>query len=386
MPSVRGRERMVVAGLLLVSAASTGALAGWVGGVAWTALLGPALNVWALAALVVGCVALDGFGVAPLSVLCQVPQLWGRIFSAPVVAVLYGARLGVGPLTILRTWSWWGAFVAGSSAGPWWGAGVGAAFGAGRIVAMLAAGTRAGALQRRERGVSWALAALVLAALAATGLTTEREPVHAGATTTTTTTTTATTELAAIARPEDLLLPPVPGVTSPPPDPLDVSLASALPEVLLPGWTRADDDAGRRLGPLDLAAAAAAERDTPAERALLETRDFRRGHARAWRGTGGQVGYASVYEFASPEDAAAYLVDGVTTIEARGARVYDVAQPAGGRGFSQAGQAAAGEGSTVSHGVVFVDGARFFLVFVSGNDSSVDPTLAAQAARSVAGA
>lgn len=98
------------------------------------------------------------------------------------------------------------------------------------------------------------------------------------------------------------------------------------------------------------------------------------------------VGYASVSEFVAPADAAAYLVDGVTTIEARGARVYDVAEPVGGKGFSQVGEAAADEGSTVSHGVVFVDGERFFLVFVSGRDSSVDPTLAAEAARSVAGA
>ena len=114
MPSVRGRERGVVVALLAGTAGC---------GAAWSALVGPALNVWAVAALVLGCVVLDSVRVvAPFSVMRQVPQLWGRIFSAPVVAVLYGARLGVGPLTILRTWLWWGAFVAGSSAGPWWGA------------------------------------------------------------------------------------------------------------------------------------------------------------------------------------------------------------------------------------------------------------------------
>ena len=162
MPSVRGRERVVVAALLLASSGLTGALAGWVGGVAWSALLGPALNGWALGALVVCCLALDAVrAVAPLSVLRQVPQLWGRLFSPRVVAILYGARLGVGPLTILRTWLWWGAFLAGSSAGPWWSAGVGLAFGATRVVAMLAVGTRAGGLQASERRVSLALAAAV---------------------------------------------------------------------------------------------------------------------------------------------------------------------------------------------------------------------------------
>ena len=382
MPSVRGRERVVVATLLLATSGLTGALAGWIGGAAWTALLGPALNLWALVTLVVGCVLLDLVRVAPFSVLRQVPQLWGRIFSAPVVAVLYGARLGVGPLTILRTWLWWGSFVAGASAGPWWGAAVGAAFGVVRVGAMLAAGTRAGAMAARERPVSLALALAVAAVLAVAGAAVEPEPDPPQ-----TPTTPPTTVLEAIAAPEEQLLPPVRETTTTGPgEPVDAELAAALPDRLLPGWTRAEDDAARRLGPLDLAAAAAAEADTPAERALLETRHFRRGHARGWRGPDGQVGYASVYEFASPGDAQAYLVDGVTTIEGRGARVYDVATPTGGRGFSQAGQPAAGQGSTVSHGVVFVDGARFFLVFVSGTDSSVDVTLAAEAARSVAGA
>lgn len=369
--------------LLLASSALTGALTGWVGGVAWTALLGPALNVWALVALVVGFLVLDGLPVAPLSVLRQVPQLWGRIFSPRVVAVLYGARLGVGPLTILRTWLWWAAFLAASSAGPWWGAAVGAGFGGVRVVAMLAVGTRAGGLQERERQVSLGLASVVLVASVVVGATVESEAPKTDPPKSTT-----TSELAAIAGAEDQPLPPDRAVTPPPPpDPLDAELGGALPEVLLAGWTRAADDPARRLGPLDLAAAAAAEADVPAERALLETRRFRRGHARGWRGPDGQVGYASVYEFAAPADAAAYLVDGITTIEARGARVYDVADPAGGKGFSQAGQAAAGEGSTVSHGVAFVDGPRFFLVFVSATDSAgVDPTLAAEAARSVAGA
>jgi hypothetical protein len=376
VPSVRGRERFEVGARLVVASGVTGALAGWLGGVAWSALLGPALNGWALVALVLGCLALDAVrAVAPFSVLRQVPQLWGRIFSPRVVAVLYGARLGVGPLTILRTWLWWAAFLAGASAGAWWSAGVGAAFGVARVVAMLMVGTRAGGLLRWERRVSLGLGAAVVGAVAVTGAFVDAGVPRARAATTTT----SAPELEAIPGAGEQALPPV----RPSAAPVDAELAARLPDVLLAGWTRAADDPARRLGPLDLAAAAAAEADTPAERALLETRHFRRGHARGWRGPDGQVGYASVYEFATSADAAAYLVDGTTTIEARGARVYDVTSPAGGKGFSQAGQAAAGAASTVSHGVVFVEGARFFLVFVSGNDSSVDPTVAAQAVASV---
>jgi hypothetical protein len=374
----------MVAVLLLVSSAVTGALAGWVGGAAWSALLGPALNAWALAVLVVAVVGLDAVRcVEPLSVLRQVPQLWGRIVSPRVVAVLYGARLGVGSRTILRTWLWWGALFAASSAGPWWGAAVGAAFGAARVAAMLAVGTRAGGLRHRERSVSWVLAAAVLVALAVVAGVVDADAPATSALPRDRATTAATRAEREAPPPPEEPLPPVRPTAA---DPVDAALAAELPDVLLPGWTRAPDDAARRLGALDLAAAAAAETDTSAERALLETRHFTRGHARGWRGPDGQVGYASVYEFATPQDAAAYLVDGITTIEARGARIYDVAAPAGGKGFSQAAQAAAGEASTVSHGVVFVDSTRFFLVFVSGHDSaSVDPTLAAEAARSVAG-
>jgi hypothetical protein len=269
---------------------------------------------------------------------------------------------------------------------------VGAAFGVVRVAVMLVAGTGAGGLQALERRVVRGLVAGVLVVLLVAGGVMDDTPAARSArdpgpsraeiargTEGVAATTTTTLEPPALA----------PAPAAPTADPADEGLAAALPEVLLPGWPRAADDPKRRLGPLDLAAAAAAERDTPAERALLETRHFRRGHARAWRGPDGQVGYASVYEFATPADAAAYLVDGITTIEARGARIYDVAEPApaGGKGFSQVAQAGAGTASTVSHGVVFVDGTRFFLVFVSADDSaSVDPTLAARAAASVAGA
>jgi hypothetical protein len=328
---------------------------------------------------------LDAVGrrvVPPPSVSRQVPQLWGRIFSPRVVAVLYGARLGVGPLTILRTWLWWGCFLAGASAGPGWGAAVGALFGASRIVAMLAVGVRAGSLQRRERVVSLVVAFAVVVAVAAlaVGVDVDGGDASAAPRLDPDDGTPAGRVIDQSAAPTTTTSPSAATPTTPPPPSVERPLATALPDVLLPGWTKAPDDPAKHLGPLDLAAAASAEQDEMAERSVLETRHFQRGHARGWRGPDGQVGYASVYEFATPEDATAYLGDGIITISARDARVYDVDSPAGAKGFSQA---ARGESGTVSHGVVFVRGNRFVLVFVSGGDSKVDPGDAAAAARSV---
>jgi hypothetical protein len=42
------------------------------------------------------------------------------MFGARTAAVLYGARLGVGPLTILRSWLWWAGTVVLATVSPWW--------------------------------------------------------------------------------------------------------------------------------------------------------------------------------------------------------------------------------------------------------------------------
>lgn len=141
-PSVRGRARILVGLLLAASSAATAVLAGAFAGALWHALDIPALTVSWLGYGVLGALLADRFGIPPLSVRKQVPQIWGRLFSAPVVAVIYGARLGVGPLTILNTWLWWVAFVVGASAGIGVSAVVGASFGVTRALAMLVAGDR----------------------------------------------------------------------------------------------------------------------------------------------------------------------------------------------------------------------------------------------------
>ncbi|MEA3075466.1 MAG: hypothetical protein QOF60_374 [Actinomycetota bacterium] len=360
MPSVRGRERFLVVVLLSSTAALTGALAGFFAGVAWSVAGGGVVTVAACVVAVVGTLVLDVSRLPPVSVRRQVPQAWGRLFGPPTVAVLYGARLGVGPLTILRTWLWWAALIVGASAGVWWSVAVGALFGLSRVVVMLVAGTRAGRWQGRPE----VFAAVVSAALVLLLLLASRQQPSLGNGFVTESTTTTTTTIA-------------PAVVA------DVGLGGALPDEVLAGWERVPDSPGRHLGPLDLQAAAAAEKDEPAERSLLETRHFLRGQARAWSASGGRTAYAAVYEFASPADATAYLGDGLLTIEARGARVYDVPDIAGAHGFSQAGDGEKSDSaSVVSHGLVFVRGPRFYLVFVSGPSSSVTP----DDARSVAAA
>lgn len=114
----------------------------------------------------------------PPSVRRQVPQEWSRLFAPRTVALLYGARLGVGPLTILNTWVWWGALVAAALIGPATTALAGGLFGLTRTGVSLVASEwgrpampeRMGALRRRERHAALAtgVALLGLAALTLT--------------------------------------------------------------------------------------------------------------------------------------------------------------------------------------------------------------------------
>lgn len=99
----------------------------------------------AAAALALAVVTLDLAAMRPAapqppSVRKQVPVEWSRLFAPAVVALLYGARLGVGPLTILRTWLWWGAFLLGALLGPLHGMAVGASFALARVISTLGLG------------------------------------------------------------------------------------------------------------------------------------------------------------------------------------------------------------------------------------------------------
>lgn len=329
--------RIEVVVLLAVSGAITGGIAGLALGV-----LGlPAIGVGTATGIAVAAGLLDVIGVPTLAVRRQVPQYWGRIFEPRTVAVLYGARLGVGPLTILPTWLWWAAMVIGATIDPWVAAATGATFALVRTATMWAAGTRAGAISWADRPIRVGVAVVIaMAALAAcSGEDEEATPTLTLKPTTTTVT---------IATPEDRAL-------------TDLLLDDALP-----GFSRADDAIGA--GPMDLDAAAAAEVDPDAERALLVTRGFVRGESRAWLGAGDDVVYLAAYELGSAAQADAYLVDGTETLAARVAKPFDVQEVAGAVGFTTVEQEEGGD--FVAHAVAFTRGSRWFLVLVGSSQGS----------------
>lgn len=168
---MRGRRKLLVATLLVGSATATGALVGFAAGVVWAVAGMPALPRGAVVALVALAVGADLLGhrsgrPRPPSVGRQVPQAWSRLLPPPTVAVLYGARLGVGPATILPTWLWWAMLVVAASAGVWASVVAGAVFGAVRTLLMVGlaewvhrrAAPRMGRLRAAE-GVALAAAA-----------------------------------------------------------------------------------------------------------------------------------------------------------------------------------------------------------------------------------
>ena len=352
-------------GLLALSGALTGAVVGLLAGVAWSVAGLPEVAPAAAVGVAAVALALDAVGrPRPVAVRRQVPQVWGRYFGARTVAVLYGARLGVGPLTILATWTWWAALVLGASLGPWPSAAVGATFAVARTATMTTAvaGARTGtamsariATVRRARPlVAWATVVAVLAvALAACA----NDGDGGGAATTTTD------------EPERIELEPETTTTT---TPEDTAVTELLVEETLPGFAPAD------VTVLDLEAAAAAEQDVPAERAVLETRRFERGASRTWTGGDGDVAYVAVYRFADAAGATAYLADGAENLEARQASRFDVAEIPGALGFSTVEES--GGGAFTTHAVAFTRGPLWFLVLVG----SAGSTRTAEEAKAIA--
>lgn len=143
-------------------------LAGFVAGLPFVAAPRPSLAAAVLVSAVAA--ALDALLLwrgrpQPPSVRRQVPVEWSGLFAPPVVALLYGARLGVGPLTILPTWLWWGAFALGAWHGPLPSAVTGLAFALARSLSVLGLGwwvradapARMSRLRAGERAAAWLL-------------------------------------------------------------------------------------------------------------------------------------------------------------------------------------------------------------------------------------
>lgn len=425
MPSVRGRERILIAALLIGSAVASGALAGTTLAVVLAAPfavatslvgrpspIGPAVGLVTIG-LVLDLVAFRFGRLRPLTHGGQVPREWSDLLDARVVAVLYGARLGVGPLTILSTWGWWSAAVASALLGVGTAALVGATFGLVRqlvtVGVSLAAERhdhagwfgRLRAWQRPSRGALTGIGMVGVAAIALVGCGSPSarprlEPTPATATpldatpaiatgpssgeiddaisdgnrsgtgTNDTTLSTSPAQLEDFVRPS----PTGPTRTTAPPTTATVEpavLAAALPGEIA-GFEPIDEPMADRY--LDIGAAAAIQPDPTEEIALLETRGYRGGWLRAFRNSDNDVAITSVYEFESAEEAEFYLEDGLILIGGYGGRFFDMEGLPGVRGFSQQ---VDGEEELVTLGAAFQAGPRWFLVYLLGSPDSVTP-------------
>ena len=412
---------------LVGSAVVTGALAGFGAGVTGRVVnLGPGpLDAGsALVVLLVSGVAAEGswtlFGrPRPWSIGRQVPREWSSIFSPVTTAILYGARLGVGPLTQLSTWMWWIALGGGALLGVGPSVLIGTVFALIRLLVTIAVSLwaegprhqqRFARLQRAQRpGWRLLLGIALVGGFVISGCSPDRPeldtsgpmlsprpddrndqegtPVTEPAPTRITTTT--DSEPATMPTPTEPPTESVPTPTEPPTESVpttesvpaaDRGLDPALLDAI-PAFTRIVDPAIDR--PLDLVAAAAIQPDPTEEQPLLETRGFRQGWTRAFRSDPSDVGLsdvvvATVYEFEGPTEAAFYLEDGLITIGGYGGRFFDVPTIEGARGFVQEFEA---DGSpVVSIGVTFVREARWYLLYLVGDPATANPEIVTAAA------
>lgn len=430
--------------MFLASGATAGAGAGLLAAVlvgAATSLLaitGPAVDRL-LVSLIVAGVVLDVIRLAtgrltPMAVGRQVPREWAALLPARATAVLYGLRLGIGPLTILSTWTWWSVTLAAGLLSPWSGAVVGATFGGVRMLVMIVVSTglrpdrhvEGYGLLRARTGRGWrtlnGLGALFVGATVLIGCASndrptlvapaERPAADEPATDSTGPTApadaTTPTEAAApagqvdprpnveqAARPairpatlEDVvrtdLDPGAPETTEDPTvqavDPAEaIDLGTALIGAV-DGYRAIDDPAADRF--LDLTAAAAVQPDPTEEVALLETRGFRGGWVRAFRNEANDVAVATVYEFEDAGEAEFYLEDGLITIGGYGGKFFDVDGMPGVRGFIQTEEAdpaapdagpaqGPSEPRPLSLGAAFQHGSRWYLVYFVGSTATI---------------
>lgn len=367
----------------------------------------------------------------------QVPSEWARIFPATVTAGLYGARLGVGPLTILSTWTWWSFTLAAALLGPVAAVLTGATFGLVKLSLVAATSQAAeesgdhstlfGNLRAGQRP-SWAAITLLSLALAvvASGCgssdeatlepadsansATERSSSSTGETEQTTTTNPtpasmtdgsetetedgSTTDLIEPAELEDVVRTDLStesntvtgtetgteiDVETPPGAGVVTPVADQRPNLAddllaaIDGYQPIDGPDADRS--LDLRAAADIQPDPTEEISLLETRGFRGGWTRAFRNEHNDVAVASVYEFRDQAEAEFYLEDGLITIGGYGGTFFDIPDLPGVRGFAQEINSSDGEATEdlVSLGASFNRGDQWYLLYFLGSPERVTP-------------
>ena len=381
MPSVRGRQRIVVHAALTAGALASAALGGFVVGILGQGsatvlnrlgvMEGPPSRSSVVLVIVGVALALDAAhlstgGLAPITLGRQVPREWGRLLPPHVTAVLYGARLGVGPLTILSTWTWWAVLIAASTIGVWTTVAVSAWFALARVTVNAAAAqiptsaSLAESLIRIKRSGWGALttsgvALLTIVALSGCSLgesaarpalldSTPDSTIGSAEGDTLSPWTTTPAQL------EDFVRTSTPtgdtletSSTSNASSKIDEgtahdqpltqhSLAQLLPTSLT-GMSLVDDPSVDRFLTVD--AAAAIQPDPTEEIALLETRGYKGGWIRAFRSPSSDVAVAAVYEFRDEAEAEFYLEDGLITIGGYGGQFFDVPDLPNIRGFQQ---------------------------------------------------
>lgn len=409
--------RALVATLLVASGTASAVLVGLFAGVAlqWVPRVEmPVLLVFAIIAVLADLARVRFGQPAPLSVGRQVPVEWGRMFDPRVVAVLYGARLGVGPLTMLSTWLWWAATVGAALTGVLASVVTAMVFGVVRLLVTVAASQRADQaghanwFSRLRKGTTRAwlsldgfAVVLVGVALFAAACTSDSS-VEAGPGTVTTSTTGTTddnqdlsaeeqavnaegtepveSDAADAATPttevlteSSLAATSLPLVTSPDDvEPKPPAGAAALAAVLIadvPGFKPVDAVAGDR--ELSISDAAVLQPDPTEELPLLETRGYQGGWTRAFRNADNDVVVTTVYDFVSALEAEFYLEDGTITLIGDGGTIYEVESIPGARGFRQ--DVVDGGDPLVVFGITFTQGNQWFLVTILGDEATATP-------------
>lgn len=403
--------RVLVAAMLIASATISAALIGLVVGVAlqWA----PRVDLSVLLILAVVAVIADlarvRFGrPSPVSIGKQVPIEWGRLFDPRVVAVLYGARLGVGPLTMLSTWLWWAATIGAGLTSIAASVITAMVFGLVRLSVTVAASHRADQAGhatwftrlRASTTKAWVsldgfAVALVVIALFAASCTNDSS-VEAGPDTTNTSATTspdATTEAedttvtnepasdaaestsptTEVLTESSLAATSLPLVTSPDDvEPRPPAGSAALADLLLdtvPGFDPVDAPAADRA--LSIDDASLLQPDPTEELPLLETRGYQGGWTRAFRNVDNDIVVTTVYDFVSALEADFYLEDGTITLIGDGGTIYEVESIPGARGFRQ--EVASDDGPLVVYGITFTRGNQWFLMTILGDEATATP-------------
>lgn len=404
--------RAFVATLLVASGTASAVLVGLIAGVAlqWVPRIElPALLILAIIAVLADLARVRFGRPTPLSVGKQVPVEWGRLFDPRVVAVLYGARLGVGPLTMLSTWLWWAATVGAALTSVLASVVTAMVFGVVRLLVTVAASQRAGhaghaswfSRLRASTTRAWlsldGFAALLIVVALLAAACTRDSSVEAGPATTSTTSaitdlsteeqavnadnpesaenesTEAPTPTTEVLTESSLAATSLPLATSPDDvEPRPPAGAAALAAVLLtevPGFQPVDAVAGDR--ELSINDAAVLQPDPTEELPLLETRGYQGGWTRAFRNADNDVVVTTVYDFVSALEAEFYLEDGTITLIGDGGTIYEVESIPGARGFRQ--EVVDGGDPLVVFGITFTRGNQWFLITILGDEATATP-------------